>query len=166
MDQIAYRQQKPTLPLSQTALSNTCTEGDGTEVGSRFETSFTAGTSYRIGLVNGAADTHFRFTINNHIFEVVVTDFVPIVPYNTTNVRIALPAPDAYALEDDFAVTTTQVKDLVEWTMAGICFISEWDYPTVLAVAEGNTTWTTDEHVIELSTAGEWVYFVIQITFA
>jgi hypothetical protein len=50
--------------------------------------------------------------------------------------------------------------------MEGISFVSQWDYPTVLAVAEGNDTWTTDENTIELHTANEWVYFIIETTFA
>lgn len=60
------------------------------ETGSRFETAFDADTRYRIRLVNAAADTHFRFMIDNHTLEVIATDFVPIVPYNTTDVSIGM----------------------------------------------------------------------------
>lgn len=58
--------------------------------GSRFETTFEAGKRYRIRLVNAAADTHFKFTIDNHTMEVISTDFVPIVPYSTDIVSIAM----------------------------------------------------------------------------
>lgn len=211
------------------------------DAGSRFETTFVAGTSYRLRLVNGAADTHFKFTIDNHTMQVISTDFVPIVPYNTTAISIgmgqrydvivtasessgdywmraipqescsdndnvdnilgivrydssstadpttsaydttdscddedistlvpylALSASDSYSLEDDFAVTLGLVDNLVEWYMGGTSFVSKWNYPTTLAVAEGNDTWSTDEHVIELATANEWVYFIIETTFA
>lgn len=58
--------------------------------GSRFETTFQAGTRYRIRLVNAAADNHFRFTIDNHTLEVIANDLVPIVPYNTTTLSIGM----------------------------------------------------------------------------
>lgn len=60
------------------------------ESGSRFETTFEAGKRYRLRLVNAAADQHFRFMIDNHTLEVISTDFVPIVPYNTTDVSIGM----------------------------------------------------------------------------
>lgn len=210
------------------------------DAGSRFETTFVAGTRYRIRLVNGAADTHFRFTIDNHTLEVIATDFVPIIPYNTTNLSIGMgqrydiivtatettgdfwmraivqescsenanpdnimgivrydgsstadPTSTGYdvtdscddeaigtivpylsmdasstaSIEDDFAVTL-QVGNTIKWAMGGTSFVSQWDYPTVLQVAEGNDTWSTEQHVIELTTANEWVYFIIETTFA
>ncbi|KAH8776547.1 laccase [Diaporthe sp. PMI_573] len=60
------------------------------ETGSRFETTFEAGKRYRLRLVNTGADNHMRFMIDNHTLEVISTDFVPIVPYNTTNLSIGL----------------------------------------------------------------------------
>ncbi|KAH8652632.1 putative extracellular dihydrogeodin oxidase/laccase [Tricladium varicosporioides] len=210
------------------------------DAGSRFETTFVAGTRYRIRLVNGAADTHFRFTIDNHTLEVIATDFVPIIPYNTTNLSIGMgqrydiivtatettgdfwmraivqescsenanpdnimgivrydssstadPTSTGYdvtdscddeaigtivpylsmdasstaSIEDDFAVTL-QFGNTIKWAMGGTSFVSQWDYPTVLQVAEGNDTWSTEQHVIELTTANEWVYFIIETTFA
>lgn len=232
----------PTMPnclINGTNIYNDTTTGD--VAGSRFETTFVAGTKYRIRLVNGAADTHFRFTIDNHTMEVISTDFVPIVPYNTTDISIGMgqrydvivtasetsgdywmraipqescsdndnvdnilgivrydssstadPTTTAYTttdscddeaiaslvpyltydvsttytVEEDEAVTIGFVNKAVRWYMGGTSFVSEWDYPTVLAVAEGNDTFTSDEHVIELDTADDWVYFVIQTTFA
>ncbi|KAH8653576.1 putative extracellular dihydrogeodin oxidase/laccase [Xylariales sp. PMI_506] len=58
--------------------------------GSRFETTFVAGTRYRIRLINAGADTNFKFTIDNHTFEVIASDFVPIVPYSTDIVSISM----------------------------------------------------------------------------
>jgi FtsP/CotA-like multicopper oxidase with cupredoxin domain len=40
--------------------------------------------------VNAAADQHFRFIIDNHTLEVIANDFVPIVPYNTTQLSICV----------------------------------------------------------------------------
>ncbi|ORY63850.1 putative extracellular dihydrogeodin oxidase/laccase [Pseudomassariella vexata] len=60
------------------------------DLGSRFETTFTAGTRYRIRLINGAADTFFKFSIDNHTMEVIAADFVPINPFSTDSVSIAM----------------------------------------------------------------------------
>ncbi|KAK7714693.1 hypothetical protein SLS63_011667 [Diaporthe eres] len=70
--------------------TNTFTQDDGTVVGKRHETVFTAGTRYRIRLVNVAADTHFKFTIDNHTMEVIASDFVSVNPYSTDVVNIAI----------------------------------------------------------------------------
>lgn len=70
--------------------TNTFTQADGTVVGSRFETTFTSGESYLLRLVNTAADTHFKFTIDNHTMQVIASDFVPIQPYTTDVVNIAI----------------------------------------------------------------------------
>ncbi|OTB09364.1 putative multicopper oxidase [Hypoxylon sp. CI-4A] len=60
------------------------------DTGSRFETSFTSGTSYRLRLVNTAIDTHFKFSIDNHTLQVIAADLVPIQPYTTTVLDIAI----------------------------------------------------------------------------
>lgn len=58
--------------------------------GERFQVSFTSGTSYRIRLVNGAIDTHFKFSIDNHTMTVISSDLVPLQPYNTTVLNIGM----------------------------------------------------------------------------
>lgn len=228
-------------PTSDNALingTNTWTETDGTVVGSRFETNFVAGTRYRMRLVNGAADTHFRFTIDNHTLEVISSDFVPIVPYNTTDISIGMgqrydvivtatettgdfwlraipqescsdnnnvdnilgivrydssstadPTSTAYSTLVDscadesaanlapfLAIDVGTVADTddelaslsfttsILWTMNAVSFVSEWSYPTVEAIEDGNTTWSTAEHVWSLPTADEWVMMVIQVS--
>ncbi|KAI1501910.1 multicopper oxidase [Biscogniauxia marginata] len=60
------------------------------EGGSRFQTSFTAGTSYRLRLINGAMDNHFKFSIDNHTLTVIAADLVPVVPYTTNMVSIGI----------------------------------------------------------------------------
>lgn len=62
----------------------------GNIVGERWETTFETGTRYLLRLVNTAADTHFKFTIDNHTMEVISADFVPIQPYTTDVVNIAM----------------------------------------------------------------------------
>lgn len=58
--------------------------------GTHCETTFVPGKRYRIRLVNAALDSFFRFMIDDHTLTVVSTDFVPIVPYETTNVGLGV----------------------------------------------------------------------------
>ncbi|KAL4808784.1 laccase [Aspergillus unguis] len=64
--------------------------GDDGETGYRFNTSLTEGTSYRLRLVNAAVDTHFKFMLDNHTLTVIANDLVPIQPYETTVLDIAM----------------------------------------------------------------------------
>lgn len=77
-------------PTLQTGLINgTNTYGNGSDaVGHRFNTSVTAGNSYRIRLVNSAIDTTWKFSIDNHTLQVIAADLVPIEPYYTDIVTI------------------------------------------------------------------------------
>jgi FtsP/CotA-like multicopper oxidase with cupredoxin domain len=65
-------------------------DGDAAQTGSRFSVEFTNGTSYRLRLVNGAIDTHFKFSIDNHTMTIIASDLVPIVPYTTTVLNIGM----------------------------------------------------------------------------
>ncbi|KAJ6111271.1 Cupredoxin [Penicillium sp. IBT 16267x] len=58
--------------------------------GHRFNTSFTAGASYRLRLVNSAINSQFTFSIDNHTLTVISNDLVPIVPFNTTQLSIGI----------------------------------------------------------------------------
>jgi FtsP/CotA-like multicopper oxidase with cupredoxin domain len=60
------------------------------DTGYRFNTSVTSGSSYLLRLVNGAIDTHFKFSIDNHTLTVIASDLVPIVPYTTEVLDIAM----------------------------------------------------------------------------
>lgn len=66
--------------------------------------------------------------------------------------------------EDDEEASLT-VGTSIKWTMNSVSFVSQWDYPTVMAIAEGNDTWTDAEHVWSLD-ANQWVYMVIETDFA
>ncbi|KAI3319812.1 multicopper oxidase [Xylariaceae sp. AK1471] len=75
-------------PAVQNGLINgTNVYGSG---GKRFETTFTAGKRYRIRLINSAIDTHFKFMIDNHNMTVIASGFVPLVPYQTNVLSIAI----------------------------------------------------------------------------
>ncbi|KAE8365942.1 extracellular dihydrogeodin oxidase/laccase [Aspergillus caelatus] len=227
----------PTAPNG--LINGTNTYGS---LGSRFETTFDAGTRYRIRLVNAAADNHFRFMIDNHTMEVIATDFVPIHPYNTTQLSIGMgqrydiivtakelnsgnfwlraipqeacsetdavdnikgiirynssstaePTTSAYAYTDScsdespsnlvpyLAINTSEsyvystsedvavqvTENALLWTMNKTSFRTQWDYPTLMRVAEHNHTWTAKERIIHLPYRDEWVYMVIHSPFA
>ncbi|UKZ91485.1 uncharacterized protein TrAFT101_006462 [Trichoderma asperellum] len=60
------------------------------DAGHRFNTSFTEGKTYRLRLVNGAIDSHFKFSIENHTMQVIANDLVPITPFNTSILSIGM----------------------------------------------------------------------------
>ncbi|PYH75564.1 extracellular dihydrogeodin oxidase/laccase [Aspergillus uvarum CBS 121591] len=210
--------------------------------GSRFETTLEAGKRYRMRLVNAAADQHFRFMIDNHTLEVIANDFVPIVPWNTTQLSIgmgqrydiivtgkqltsgdfwlraipqsacseteatdlvkgivrygnrstadptttaysytdscedeapfnlvphlALNASSAYAYNDREDVEVQVTDNAMLWLMNKTSFDTQWEYPTLLQVAEGNSTWLAKQRVIHLPGVDKWVYMVIHSPFA
>lgn len=76
-------------PTAENGLINGTNTYNSTS-GSRFEANFEAGVRYRIRLINVAADNHMRFMIDNHTLEVIASDFVPIIPYNTTDLSIGM----------------------------------------------------------------------------
>ncbi|KAK8004283.1 hypothetical protein PG989_004002 [Apiospora arundinis] len=82
---------QPTLDNGLINGTNTYgSDGAAGTTGKRFTTKFEKGKSYRIRLINAAIDTHFRFSIDNHKMMVIANDLVPIVPYNTTTLSIAM----------------------------------------------------------------------------
>ncbi|KAJ5213423.1 hypothetical protein N7449_000592 [Penicillium cf. viridicatum] len=81
----------PTLDNGLINGTNVYGDDDSTsQTGYRFNTSFTAGTSYRLRLINAAVDTHFKFSIDNHTLTVMAMDLVPIEPFNTTGLSIGM----------------------------------------------------------------------------
>lgn len=53
-----------------------------------FRATFEPGKKYRLRIINSALSAGWKFMIDNHDLTVISTDFVPIVPYNTTSVNI------------------------------------------------------------------------------
>ncbi|CAG8949270.1 hypothetical protein HYFRA_00004895 [Hymenoscyphus fraxineus] len=51
---------------------------------------FEPGRRYRYRLLNSALDSHFLFSIDGHNFQVIGMDLVPIVPYTTDSISIAI----------------------------------------------------------------------------
>ncbi|TVY46600.1 Laccase [Lachnellula occidentalis] len=219
--------------LDNGLINGTNTYDDG---GSRFEMDITSGSTYRLRLVNGAIDTHFKFMVDNHTLTVIAMDLVPIVPYTTDVLSIGMgqrydvilnatessgdywmraipqtfcsdndnaddikgivrydststadPTTSVYTYTDDcddeaiadlvpylssdassdgetddFAVTIGKSNNLFKWYMAATTFAVEWADPTLLQIYNDDTNFTTSSHVIEVDTANEWVYFIIE----
>jgi FtsP/CotA-like multicopper oxidase with cupredoxin domain len=212
------------------------------ELGSRWETTFTPGTRYRMRVVNAAADQHFRFMIDDHELEVIANDFVPIVPFTTNQLSVGMgqrydvivtaknassgnfwlraipqeacsetdatdlvkgiirydnsstadPTTTAWSYTDSCAdeaasdlvpylqvnaskssyydgsenVEVQVTDNAMLWLMNGTSFDTQWEYPTLMQVAENNQTWLERQRVIHLPEANKWMYFVIHSPFA
>ncbi|OCL07332.1 laccase-like multicopper oxidase [Glonium stellatum] len=223
-------------PLMTTGLINGMNEYNGS--GTRYEATFTSGTKYLLRVINGAIDTHFKFSIDNHTMTVISTDFVPIVPYTTDVLDITMgqrynviveanqptdatdywmraipqvtcsnngdgdnirgivrydssstadPTTTAYSYTDDCVdepsaslvpyvsqtVTSPTGEDLTvavgkndaslfRWQIGAESFQVEWADPTLLQLYNGETDWSEAECVYNLSTAEQWVYWVIE----
>ena len=91
---------------------------DSAQTGQRFETTFEAGTSYLLRLVNVAIDTHFKFTIDNHTMTVIASDFVPVEPYTTTEVSIGM------GQRYDVIVTADQADTASDFWMRAIPMVA------------------------------------------
>ncbi|KAI9734864.1 MAG: hypothetical protein M1834_001944 [Cirrosporium novae-zelandiae] len=91
--------QFPTLPKSDNTLINgkmyfncsaaangtSCTNDAGL---SKFQ--FTSGKVHRLRLINSGSEAILKFSIDDHILQVIANDFVPINPYNTTVITLAV----------------------------------------------------------------------------
>ncbi|KAI1734713.1 multicopper oxidase [Xylaria scruposa] len=238
VDQLYTEAETSGPPTLDTGLINgTNVYDDG---GSRFNVSFISGTSYRMRLINGAVDSHFKFSIDNHTMMVIASDLVPIEPYNTTVLDIGMgqrydivvtadqasvaddfwiraipqaacsendnsddikgivtyadspstPTTDQweytdscddetdnivpyisktvgdveYDMSEDAAVTLT--NSLFKWTLNSTSMVVDWANPTLSQIVDGETTFETDDAVIELPDANVWMYMAIETTLA
>lgn len=64
-------------------------QGTG-KVGGRWATKVQSGKSYRFRIVNTALDSHFKFSIDNHVLTVIAADFIPIKPYQTKVLNVGI----------------------------------------------------------------------------
>ncbi|KAI8944818.1 multicopper oxidase [Xylaria longipes] len=238
VDQLYTEAETSGPPTLDTGLINgTNVYEDG---GSRFNISFTSGTWYRMRLVNGAVDSHFKFSVDNHTMTVIAADLVPIEPYNTTVLSIGMGQrydvvviADQASVADDFWIraipqsacsendnsddirgivtyadspstpTTSQwdytdgcddetdnivpyvsktvgdveydtsedvavvlSNSLFKWTLNSTSMVVDWTNPTLSKVVDGETSFETDDAVIELPDANVWIYMAIDTSLA
>ncbi|EEU37368.1 uncharacterized protein NECHADRAFT_86298 [Fusarium vanettenii 77-13-4] len=82
----------PTFPRMNSILINGVVVGNfaGSFPRERFNMTVTQGKKYLLRVINTSVDTTFVFSIDNHLFEVMSSDFVPIKPYKVSNVLIGI----------------------------------------------------------------------------
>jgi len=77
-------------PVSPSGLINGKNEYRKSTGGSRFELNFSQGKKHLLRLVNTGSEVTFRFAVDGHKMTVIAMDFVPIVPYETKTLLIAI----------------------------------------------------------------------------
>ncbi|KAH7150181.1 multicopper oxidase-domain-containing protein [Dactylonectria estremocensis] len=82
--------QKPSIPKMNSILINGIGNFAGSFPRERYNMTVTKDKKYILRVINTSVDTTFIFSIDNHMFEVMSSDFVPIKPYNTSHVLIGI----------------------------------------------------------------------------
>lgn len=89
--------------------------------GKRFELQkFVPGTKYRIRLISSQVDGWMKFTIDGHKFQVIASDFVPIVPYTTDNVIVTSGQRYDIIVEADAAVGNYWMRAIYQTWCNGV----------------------------------------------
>lgn len=70
--------------------TNVYKNADGNTVGKRFEMVFEPGKLHHIRFINTAMDTMYKIHFDDHEMEVIAADFVPITPFKTKVLPIAI----------------------------------------------------------------------------
>lgn len=63
---------------------------DDNQVGERFKVVFEKGKTYRLRFINTGIDTLYKIAIDHHLLTVISVDFIPIEPYVTDHVNLAI----------------------------------------------------------------------------
>lgn len=84
-----------------------------------------------------------------------------LVPYLSKTVQS--PADRTEELPAGIAFTS---DNLFKWTLNSTSMVVDWGNPTLSQIVNGTTTWDTDNAIIELPNANEWVYIVISTTLS
>ncbi|KAH6648191.1 multicopper oxidase [Truncatella angustata] len=74
--------------INSTNIYTNKTSGDMT--GARFETTFTSAAHHRLRVINGAIDSHFKFSIDGHNMTVIANDLVAIEPFTTAVLSVGI----------------------------------------------------------------------------
>ena len=83
-----------------------------------------------------------------------------LIPY------VAINASDNFAYSTSEEVAIEVASNALLWTMNKTSFHTEWDYPTLMHVANHNYTWAAKERIIHLPYQDQWVYLVVHSPFA
>jgi hypothetical protein len=85
---VAHFAGRPPTTADNGLINSTMVSKSGT--GKYAVTTMNKGKKYKLRLINAAVDNHFVVSLDNHHFTVVAADFVPIKPFTTTNLFIAI----------------------------------------------------------------------------
>ncbi len=91
---------------------------------------FQSGKKHRLRLINAGSEALQRFTIDGHTMTIIANDFVPIEPYETTNVTLGI------GQRTDVIVTGTGLPNSAYWMRSNIsqtCSSTDGLSPNALA---------------------------------
>ena len=77
-------------PKSDNILVNGTNKNPAGTNGAYQRTTIASGKKYRLRLINTSIDAQLRVALDNHTLEVIAADFVPIVPFNTSSLLLAI----------------------------------------------------------------------------
>lgn len=77
-------------PSNDNILINGTNKNAAGTTGSYNKVTLTSGKKHRLRLINTSVDTNLRVSLDGHTFQVIATDFVPVVPYPTTYIQIGI----------------------------------------------------------------------------
>lgn len=116
-DEVFPSVQREGLPNMENSLINGTNvfgaDGDENQVGERFSLKFEKGRKYRLRFANGAIDSLFRVSIDNHTLTVISTDFVPVEPYETDSITLSIGKTNQNVL---ISILTKTIKQANAWT--------------------------------------------------
>ncbi|EJD43441.1 laccase, partial [Auricularia subglabra TFB-10046 SS5] len=78
------------VPARNILVNGTKVNFQDRSLGKRFQTTFTPKMKHRLRFINTAADTVFQVSLDSHNMTVIQSDFVPVRPYTTNSISIAI----------------------------------------------------------------------------
>ncbi|GKT95337.1 LOW QUALITY PROTEIN: multicopper oxidase [Colletotrichum tofieldiae] len=87
----------------------------------------------------------------------------PLRPLPATP-TLTVTVSDANWDELESATVGKNTAGLFKWSLNSTSMLVDWANPTLESIVNGTTSWETDDAVIELSEANQWVYFVVETT--
>lgn len=88
-------------------------------------------------------------------------------PYESLVPFLALNAGTKADVSSDQAVTVgPNAQNVFKWYLNDVSFYDNWQEPTALLVLENRTDFANSSHVIELPTANEWMYLIVETAIA
>ena len=70
---------------------------------------FQEGKRYLLRLINASTESGFIFSIDNHLLEIIDTDFVPIHPFKNESIHIAIGEPSGLRTKHFLIVARSEV---------------------------------------------------------